>query len=131
MGCLHQILPLGAQGTSQKRRQKECKSWRGWRTPGEQGSLNQDEQSSYELTYGSSRHRTKTGLHHILCIFTVAFSLVSVFTGPLHVRTSGSLVLVPALGTIFLLLICFVQLRCGGSGFILLHFILSCLVVIF
>ena len=38
MGCLHQIPPLKAQGTLQKRRQKGYKSQRGWMTPGEQGN---------------------------------------------------------------------------------------------
>jgi hypothetical protein len=39
MGWLHQIPSLIAQETSHKRRQKDCKSQRGWRTPGKQGPL--------------------------------------------------------------------------------------------
>jgi hypothetical protein len=38
---LHQILPHRAKGTLWKRRQEECKSERRWKTPGEQGPLNQ------------------------------------------------------------------------------------------
>ena len=50
MGCLHQIPPLRAQGTLQKKRQKECKSQRGWQTPREQVSLNPHDLRSSELT---------------------------------------------------------------------------------
>ena len=35
--CLHQIPPLRAQGTLWKKRQKDCKNQRGWRTPRKQG----------------------------------------------------------------------------------------------
>jgi hypothetical protein len=39
MGCLYQILFLKAQGILWKRRQKEFKSQREWRIPGEYGPL--------------------------------------------------------------------------------------------
>jgi hypothetical protein len=43
MRCLHQkaLSLFRAQGTLQKRRQKECKSQRGWKTPRKQGPLHQ------------------------------------------------------------------------------------------
>ena len=48
-----------------------------------------------------------------------------------HTATTGSLILVPALEDLFLLLVwCLVQPPCNGFLFILLYFILSCLVVI-
>ena len=41
MGCIHQIPTFKVQGTPQKRKQKECKSQRGWRTQREQHPLSQ------------------------------------------------------------------------------------------
>lgn len=41
IGGLHQIPALKAQEVLGKRKQKDCKSHREWRTPGEQGPLNQ------------------------------------------------------------------------------------------
>lgn len=38
--CLHQMPPLKAQRIQKRRRQKECKGQRGWKTA-EQGPLNQ------------------------------------------------------------------------------------------
>jgi hypothetical protein len=46
------------------------------------------------------------------------------------VRMSRSLTLVPALGSLFLLLSCNVQLQYDRFHFILLYFTLSCLVVV-
>lgn len=48
MRCLHQIPPLRAQGTLQKRRHEEHKSQRGGRTLRQQGALNQHEGSSHK-----------------------------------------------------------------------------------
>jgi hypothetical protein len=49
-GCVHQILPLRDQSTLCKRRQKECESHRGGRTPSKQSLLNQHDPRSHEPT---------------------------------------------------------------------------------
>jgi hypothetical protein len=46
---LHQNPSLVAQGILGKKRQKYCKSWREWRTPGEQGHL--DKLNRFFLKY--------------------------------------------------------------------------------
>jgi hypothetical protein len=57
----HQTLPLRAQRTLQKRKQKEHECQRGWRTPSKQGSLYQQDECSCALIATARQHAQ--GLH--------------------------------------------------------------------
>lgn len=49
-GHHHQIAPIRVWGISHKKKQKEWKGQKGWRTSRKQGPLRQHDQSAYELT---------------------------------------------------------------------------------
>jgi hypothetical protein len=125
---LHWVLPIGShsQGTPGKRKKKNCRSQRSWRTPGEHGSSNQ-----LSWTHmGSQRLKWQT------------WSLNGSVPGPLctcygcwHVglTTMGvgvSLNLLPDLEILFILLGCFVQSQCEGFALSYWIFVLLCLVVV-
>jgi hypothetical protein len=116
-----QIPPLRAQGIPQKRRQEECESQKGWRTPGEQGPVNQLSRAHIN---SQRLRRHAQGMHgspQVLCLYIKASSLV--FKGFLSVRMSGSLTCAFS-QTLFFLLVCSVQLQCDSVCFITLYFIL-------
>lgn len=66
----HQIPPLRTQGILRKRKQKECKSQRGWRKPGEQGALNQLNKAQMN----SVTEAASTGLTHLCTVFSAYMS---------------------------------------------------------
>lgn len=109
-----------AQGTIQRRRRKELKSQRGWRTV-EQGPLNL--LAKWKWTH---RLKQKTqGLHGSapdLLNMYYSFKL-SLIIGLLSVRMSGSLMCMLILRTLFLLLSHLVKLQYDDFCFILLYFI--------
>jgi hypothetical protein len=97
MEGLYQILlKLRAQRILRKRKQKDYKSQRGWRTPGEQGALNQP--GTYELTETELKQQAQ-GLQGSapgpLCVNCSYW--LSIFMGLLLMRT---LTLVPTLGAL-------------------------------
>ena len=58
--------PFRAQETLRKKRQKDCKSQRGWRTPRKQGHLNMS-----KAHMNSARLRPHVqGLHQVICMHT-------------------------------------------------------------
>jgi hypothetical protein len=65
---------LRAQGTLQKRRQKECKSKRWWRVPWRPGPPHQREHHSSELT-DAAACTACVSLHQLLCVQIMASSL--------------------------------------------------------
>lgn len=79
MGCLHQIPPLTAQRTPQKRRRKEFKSQRSSRTPRKQGPLKQQEQRSYEYAETTVEWigTAQIGTVPSACILCLVFSWAS------------------------------------------------------
>lgn len=119
-GCLHQLPPLRAQGTIQKRKDKECKSQREWRTPRNQGPLSQHAQSSYELAKTAAACIGAAQGPPCLC-YGFQFSE---FMGSLSVKMSGSLTLVPSLG---LFSFCWL----GLSNFCVLVFVLPCYILFY
>lgn len=88
MTCLHQIPPLRAQGTLQKRRREEYESQRGGRTARQRGALNQHERSSCE-DWSACTGLAGTALHHVLYGHVMASRRV--FMGLLNVWVSGAI----------------------------------------
>jgi hypothetical protein len=87
MECLHQIPSLGAQGTPQKRRQKEQEGMKdNWRTRPSQSTKQGSMNSKTEAT-------SRACMVLYISIIALSFSI-----GLLSMRTSGSLILVHALG---------------------------------
>lgn len=76
IGGLHKTPLPRAEGILCKRRQKECKNQRVWKTPGEQGLLIQ--QSKVYISSQKLRQQAQTlhGLHQILCADILAINLV-------------------------------------------------------
>ena len=97
MGCLHQIPSLRAHGTLWKKRGKECKSQKAWKTPRNQSpliSLNKARTNSQRLKQlVQGLHRSAPGP---LCIY-YDFQF-SVFMRSLSMQMSGPLRAVPFLG---------------------------------
>lgn len=116
----HQNPHLRAQGTLRKRRQQERKS----QMNGEQGSVIQLSKARMSSQILKQQVKGLQDLHQILFICVIAFSLR--FLALLSVRKTGYLSLVPVLGTLFLLVSCWVQLQ--YDSFFLLYFILPYLV---
>jgi hypothetical protein len=75
----------------QKRKQKECKSQRGCRTPRTHSPPITD-QNSYELTEMEAASTSCMSLHQILCVYIIALSLVVLWAS----WVSGSLILLPS-----------------------------------
>lgn len=117
-----------------RRGSRKYKSQRGWRTPGKQSSLKKLSKAMWTHKQWSSTHRTNMGLHQVLFLCIMTFSLVFL----LGTWVCDSLSLVHNLWTLSLLFGCPVQPQCDGfvlSGSILFHvtwFILLylCLIVI-
>lgn len=65
--CLHQIFFLGAQRILWKRRQKECRTQRGKRRPGEHDHLKQLSKANMN----SQTEAACTVLHWVLCLYTI------------------------------------------------------------
>ena len=103
-------------------RKKDSKSQSGWRTPGEQCS----KQGAYELTETEAASTGPSWTYTRSCLLYYSY-LLSIFMGLLSVRMSGSLALMPFLGSLFLQLSCYVQLF---FCFILLYFIF-CFIFLF
>jgi uncharacterized membrane protein YkvI len=57
-------------------KQKDDKSHRRWRTPGEQGPLNQINKAHVSSRDQSSKHWSHMHLHQVLCIYITAISLI-------------------------------------------------------
>ena len=113
---------------SLKRRQKKCKP-EGWKTIGGQdipNQLNEDQRSSERVKQQAlGLHWCKQNPLHKTSSFWLR-----TFLWILTVRTSASLTRGLALRTLLLQLGCPVQLRHGSFCFILLYFVLSCLLTI-
>lgn len=111
---------MSLSGTPQKRK---CVSQRGEDTRRTRPSRS-TEQSSCELTETEAAHTRPAWVCTRSSVYVLWFQF-SVYGTPECVH-SRSLMLVPAL---FLRLACLVQLRCDGFCFILLYFIMLCLLL--
>ena len=124
----HQILPLKAQGNIQKKRWKEKKKQKEWKTPIKQNPLNQHTKAIYELTDWGSIRRAYTSLHQVLCGYIMASQVCE------WVGLWLSFILLGSCGSDFCLLVlfclfvyfafCFVLSTFNMFGFVLSYFII-------